>query len=281
MRNVGFTLQSGENWVNSGLPAGNSGSQRGHGSRLQRGGDQAENSGFGLQKKAIRPEIRGSGWRQAENTGLSGGTGSQTTEKGAQGRKHRVRSRKLEVLGTRGARPHMGPAQSRTRPSRRPSPGSPPAPRPALPRPQRAHPPPARPTRSPSLSDQAAAVPAAEARPPTAAARPRAHRLRRRADPRGPGAGPASPRRQAPPRPRPIGGAYLRRGPAPGRPRPRPQAPAAPGGPRPQPPLPPPAPRARGRVNLAARAESHPPPLLPNERLELTFGPRPLTTAAP
>lgn len=59
------------------------------------------------------------------------------------------------------------------RPSRRPSPGSPPAPRPALPRPQRAHSPPARLTRRLSLSDQAAAVPTAEARPPTAAASPR------------------------------------------------------------------------------------------------------------
>lgn len=85
------------------------------------------------------------------------------------------------------------------RPSRRPSPGSPPAPRPALPRPQRAHPPPARLTQRPSLSDQAAAVPTAEARPPTAAASPRAHRLRRSADPRGLGAGPASQRRRVPP----------------------------------------------------------------------------------
>lgn len=184
-------------------------------------------------------------------------------------------------------------AQRRTRwaqlvrPSRRPSPGSPPAPRPALPRPQRAHPPPARLTRRPSLSDQAAAVPTAEARPPTAAASPRAHRLRRRADPRGLGAGPASPRRGAPPTPPPNGGRVPAPRPRPTRARdflwatPQPaghalhRLPSRPTcGVRSEG-----SPWARGRVDPEARSGSHP-PVLANKKMDLTSWSRPQTTAA-
>lgn len=55
----------------------------------------------------IRPEI----WD-------SKGVGDSSYRERDSGKKYRVRSRKLEVLGTHGARSHMGPAQNRTRPSR-------------------------------------------------------------------------------------------------------------------------------------------------------------------
>lgn len=67
---------------------------------------EAGNTGFRLQKIGIRPEIRGS----------QGGPGSGYRERDS-GKKNRIRSRKLEVLSTHGARPYMGPAQNRTRPS--------------------------------------------------------------------------------------------------------------------------------------------------------------------
>jgi hypothetical protein len=190
-----------------------------------------------------------------------------------------------------GPRPHVGPAQNRTRPSW----SSPAA---ALPQALRLHPArpspgrsglthPARLTRRPSLSDQAAAVPTAEARPPTAAASPRAHRLRRRADPRGLGAGPASQRRRVPPAPPPNGNCVPAPRPRPPRARhllratPQPighalhRLPSCPTcGVRGEG-----SPWARGRVDREARSKSHP-PLLANKKMELTSWPLPQTAAA-
>lgn len=140
------------------------------------------------------------------------------------GKKYRVRSRKLEVLSSHGARPHMGPAQKRTRPS-----GSGPAA--ALPQALRLQPP------GPPKAAAGSPTPS----PPDAASEPERPG---RGGPNG-GSPPANRRRKParspppPPRrsPRARGGAYLTAGQAPpiappgGR-----CVPAAPCGPRPQPP---------------------------------------------
>lgn len=184
----GFTLQRWENWVNTELPAENSGSQKGHRSRLQRGQRLGRKLGIQAAEEEIRPEIRGSGcrrWGSGRKYGTLRGSGTQATEKGIQVRNTGFAAGNWRFSAPAGLRctwAAHGPcavpdAAQQVRPSRRPSPGSLPAPHLALPRPQRAHPPPAHPTRRTSLSDQAVAVPTADARPPTAAASPRAHRL--------------------------------------------------------------------------------------------------------
>lgn len=83
----GFTLQRWENWVNTELPAENSGSQKGHRSRLQRGQRLGRKLGIQAAEEEIRPEIRGSGcrrWGSGRKYGTLRGSGTQATEKGIQ-----------------------------------------------------------------------------------------------------------------------------------------------------------------------------------------------------
>lgn len=83
----GFTLLRWENWVNTELPAENSGSQKGHRSRLQKGRRLGRELGIEAAKEEIRPEIRGSGcrrWGSGRKYGTLRGSGTRATEKGIQ-----------------------------------------------------------------------------------------------------------------------------------------------------------------------------------------------------